>query len=247
MKNKMMRIASILMVAVLLTVCAVSGTFAKYVTTAEASDTARVAKWGVTIEASGAAFEKAYAFDGTTTTLTGNSVVSSNDDKLVAPGTKHDVAAIKLAGTPEVAVRVSFTGTVALTGWTAWDDAQNKAVEYCPIVFTVNGDTYGTNDTDATNKSASVEALVTAVQNAIAKATAEYAALTDLSTIGVASSGETQNPNPLSISWAWAFETGADAAKAANNIKDTILGNAAAAGNAATIAISVTATVTQID
>jgi len=45
-KNKMMRIASALLVAVLLTTCAISGTFAKYVTSASGNDKARVAYWG---------------------------------------------------------------------------------------------------------------------------------------------------------------------------------------------------------
>ena len=50
-KNRMMRVASALLVAVLLTTCAISGTFAKYVTTESGSDFARVAKWGVNVEA----------------------------------------------------------------------------------------------------------------------------------------------------------------------------------------------------
>ncbi len=45
-KNVMMRVASALLVAVLLTTCAISGTFAKYTTSATGSDSARVAKWG---------------------------------------------------------------------------------------------------------------------------------------------------------------------------------------------------------
>ena len=45
-KNKMMRIASVLLVAVILTTCAISGTFAKYVSSADSSDSARVAYWG---------------------------------------------------------------------------------------------------------------------------------------------------------------------------------------------------------
>ena len=63
-KNTMMRVASALLVAVLLSTCAISGTFAKYVTTASGSDTARVAKWDVQI--SGIAdglFAKTYAKD----------------------------------------------------------------------------------------------------------------------------------------------------------------------------------------
>ena len=50
-KNKMMRLASGLLVAVLITTSTISGTFAKYVTTADAKDEARVAKFGVVITA----------------------------------------------------------------------------------------------------------------------------------------------------------------------------------------------------
>ena len=45
-KNRMMRLASILLVLVLMTSSVVGGTFAKYTTSVEGYDTARVAKWG---------------------------------------------------------------------------------------------------------------------------------------------------------------------------------------------------------
>ena len=45
-KNKMMRLASILLVCVLLSTSMISGTFAKYTTSIDSSDTARVAYWG---------------------------------------------------------------------------------------------------------------------------------------------------------------------------------------------------------
>ena len=59
-KNKMMRIASVLLVAVLISTCAISGTFAKYVTRAEGTDTARVAKWGILLTVEGSAFADKY-------------------------------------------------------------------------------------------------------------------------------------------------------------------------------------------
>ena len=59
-KNKMMRLASSLLVAVLITTSAISGTFAKYTTQDSASDSARVAKWGVTVMASGNLFGTMY-------------------------------------------------------------------------------------------------------------------------------------------------------------------------------------------
>lgn len=46
-KNKMMRLASGLLVAVLLTTSMISGTFAKYTSTKSGSDSARVAKWSI--------------------------------------------------------------------------------------------------------------------------------------------------------------------------------------------------------
>ena len=45
-KNTMMRLASVLLIAVLMSTCAISGTFAKYVTSDSSSDSARVARWG---------------------------------------------------------------------------------------------------------------------------------------------------------------------------------------------------------
>ncbi len=46
--NTMMRIASVLLVAVLLSTCAIAGTYAKYTTTVNGTATAHVATWEVT-------------------------------------------------------------------------------------------------------------------------------------------------------------------------------------------------------
>ena len=115
-KNKMMRIASILMVVTLLSTCAISGTFAKYVTKAEGQDTARVAKWGVLVSVEGNAFAKQYVATDTAYKAAGGTlaVVSSTEDQVVAPGTdstqvgSNMVATVK--GTPEVAARYTIEG-----------------------------------------------------------------------------------------------------------------------------------------
>lgn len=52
-KSKSMRMASGLLVVTMLSTCMISGTFARYTTQDNASDTARVAKWGVTAVVSG--------------------------------------------------------------------------------------------------------------------------------------------------------------------------------------------------
>ena len=226
-KNKIMRIASVLLVAVILTTCAISGTFAKYVTSGSGSDTARVAKFGVTVTGNADTFNKTYAKDDTSATLTGDTVVSTED--VVAPGTGGSMAAFSLSGTPEVAVNVAFTGTLELGE--KWVDSTSHY--YCPIEITV-GDTGGISSTTFKGTDyASADLFEAAVNNKIADFTQNYAAGTDLSL-------STISANAPAISWKWAF-TGND------DVKDTYLGDQAAVGNAATISLSVKATVTQID
>ena len=114
-KNTMMRIASVLLVAVLLSTCTISGTFAKYVTTDSGSDTARVAKWGVTAEVSGNLFGKFYNSNAAETNknsivASSTNVASADASNVVAPGTKNDSGlTVKIAGTPEVAYTITAT------------------------------------------------------------------------------------------------------------------------------------------
>ena len=206
-KNKMMRIASVLLVAVILTTCAISGTFAKYVTSGNGSDNARVAKFGVTVTGTADTFKETYAKNDTGFTLAANSVVSTED--VVAPGTSGSMAAFTITGTPEVAVRVAFAGTLELGD--KWEDEGNAY--YCPIEVTVGDATFkGTSY-------ASADEFEAAVNAKIATYSKDYVAGTDLSTIG---------GNAPVITWNWAFEGN-------DNYKDTYLGDQAAAGNAATV------------
>lgn len=78
-KNRMMRLASLLLVCVLLTTSVISGTFAKYTTSVESQDSARVANWG---------FERTNSMDLTNLFLGSyTNVVSNNGDDVIAPGT----------------------------------------------------------------------------------------------------------------------------------------------------------------
>lgn len=222
-KNKMMRIASVLLVAVLLSTCAISGTFAKYVTTANGTDTARVAKWGVTITTTGDMFGDAYK-DGVVNFVDDENVdtitvqADTEGTNVVAPGTNGTLAAYDVAGTPEVDVEVTYTAELTLTGW------EVDGAVYCPIVFNVNGTEY---KIDATNDT--IAKLELAVENAIVAATQKYHTNADLSAV----------EDDLVVTWAWAFD--------GDDVKDTALGDAAAAGNAATIALTTSMTITQID
>lgn len=112
--NKMMRAASGLMIAALLTTGMISGTFAKYTTQDELNDSARVAKWGVNLGISGNLYGKAYDGANNTIVTSGSTATvqsSSTGEKVVAPGTKNADSGlhITLNGKPEVSTKVYGT------------------------------------------------------------------------------------------------------------------------------------------
>jgi hypothetical protein len=127
-KNKMMRLASVLLVLTLLSTSIISGTFAKYVSTGKASDTARVAKWGVVVNTSGTLYSNAYyvaknnypASPWSSSYGADNITVASRagEDNVVAPGTTNYYEAAQffglsfgITGTPEVATKIQATIT----------------------------------------------------------------------------------------------------------------------------------------
>ena len=234
-KNWTLRAAVLMFALVLITSCFVGGTFAKYVTSGSGTDSARVAKFGVTVTASGDLFAKEYATDDQTVVGTiAKSVIST--DKVVAPGTESngDFVAATVTGTPEVAVRVSYKLDTATLQLENWKDGDGQF--YCPLVFKVK--TPDGNTVISGMEFQTAEAMKAALVNAVAAYTKDYAPGTDLS----GKAAET-----LTISWEWPFETGADGDKPANNVKDTFLGDEAAAGRAATVSLTLATTVTQID
>lgn len=127
-KNRMLRLASALLILTLLTTSVIGGTFAKYVSTGSVSDTARVAKWGVEIKTSGTLYSDAYAkVDNdnadasnipaawSNDSINNNSItvatVSDGNENIIAPGTKSYANGLSfgVAGKPEVAVNVKAT------------------------------------------------------------------------------------------------------------------------------------------
>lgn len=233
-KNWTLRAAVLMLALVLITSCFVGGTFAKYVTSKSGTDSARVAKFGVTVTANGDVFAKEYdTNDQAVVGTIAKSVIST--DKVVAPGTKSngDFVAATITGTPEVAVRVSYKLDAATLQLENWKDGDGQF--YCPLVFKVK--TSNGNTVISGMEFQTAEAMKAALVNTVAAYTKDYAPGTDLS-----KAAET-----LAISWEWPFETGTDADKPANNIRDTFLGDEAAAGRAATVSLTLATTVTQID
>ncbi len=229
-KNWTMRAAFLMLALVLITSCFVGGTFAKYVTSGSGEDYARVAKFGVHVEASGDAFAKEYdavnpQLEDYNGDLIAQSVISAEDD-VVAPGTaKTNVVSISVTGTPEVAVTVEHVGKVEFNEH--WVDKDGNY--YCPLRITVGNETFYGMEFD------SAEAFAAKIKEKIDSST-NYPANTNLTQDAV-------NKAPA-ISWAWDF-AGTDGKQ--TDEKDTYLGDQAADNKAATIKITVSTTVTQID
>jgi len=219
----MKRINTTKLMALLASLCLITSSFvgstlAKYTTSDEGKDTARVAKFGVAVTATSDTMF-ATQYNDEDADYAGLSVKSDTTDMLVAPGTNGTLTKLTITGTPEVAVRVTNDAELTLTNW------EIAGTEYCPIVITVGGTEYKIDSTITT-----VAALETAVEEAIEAYTKDYEPGVDLSV--------KTDALPV-VSWAWAFE--------GDDVKDTALGDQAAEGNAATITLDLTTTVTQIN
>ena len=138
-KNRMMRLASILLVCVLLTTSVISGTFAKYTTSVTSEDEARVANWGFT--ATTAEFD---LFDGTYDNVA-YQTSSGTPTNLIAPGTeKKDAGAFKMVlAENEKAPEVAYTFEITTTGSECALEIQNNK----NIIWYLDDVKVGTNGT----------------------------------------------------------------------------------------------------
>lgn len=223
-KNKMMRIASALLVAVLLTTCAISGTFAKYTTSVTSHDEARVAYWG---------------WDATSLTI---DMFDNSYDQVLSSGEVDGFTNVIAPGTAK-------TTTFAF-GYTNYktDKIQAPEVDY---TFTVNATITGDYDSldantnfywtlkapgasDAT-KYQTVAELLAAV-----KALSGDASGTKTYTAGNLPTTFTSADEVYTIGWAWEFGTGI----AAEDEADTAMGNSQTLEN---VTFTITITATQVD
>ena len=206
-KNKMMRLASLLLVLVLMTSSVVGGTFAKYTTSVSSEDKARVAYWG---------FQSTNTMDLQGLFLnTYNNVASINGDNVIAPGTEGsttfsfawdedttawDGAKVNVTG-PEVA----YNFTVAVE-WTCDDAILNNP----NIVWQLDDNGYG-KWTDMVADIVALSGNDSGTQYyAPNTLPAEFTAEDDVHT----------------ISWKWVFDETTDTGFANNDVMDTAMGNA---------------------
>jgi len=222
-KNKIMRFASLILVLTLLSTSVISGTFAKYTTTAEGSDSARVAVWGINADA--------VTMDLFTNTYDGT--VNANDgDDLIAPGTTK-TSNFSIVNTATLAPEVDYNVTIDLTGSTIADSIKNNP----DIVWKLDDGAFGTwGDLMTAILRLSGDTTVEYVAGTTEKVTKKYEAN--------AIPTEFANGETHGITWEWKYE---DAGKtAAQDELDTTMGNDAVSGDIE-VELVVSITATQID
>lgn len=217
-KNKAMRLASALLVLTLLTTCAISSTFAKYVTEAKGSDSARVAKWGFTQAATielGDLFKNVYTNDNNDKT------VKSTAD-VIAPGTMGEATFGFTYGgaTGITAPEVAYTFKIDTTDSSCAQAIQDNH----NIQWKLDNGDWGTWDQ-----------MITAIEALDGnKAENEYYAPNTLP-----EAFYTAGANTHTVSWQWVFNTTDEA-----DVADTAMGNATDLAN---VTLKITVTATQVD
>ena len=226
-KNTMMRLASALLVLVMLTTCAISGTFAKYVTTAGSEDAARVAYWGFQTTKSmdlDDLFVATYDGDGD------KSVNAQNGDDVIAPGTTRSTT-FAFAFDEKASANgseVSFTGPEVAYEFKVEVDSEidPRLVANTNIQWKLDDGQWGTF-ADMVN---AIKAL-----SGDASGTKTYAPNTLPTAFATTDTVHT-------IAWQWIFST-----SEAMEEMDTDLGNALTDDTLAEVSIRIDITATQVD
>lgn len=152
--NKTVKFMALVLFVTILAIILVSGTYAKYTTSATGSDTATVAKWSIKLgnEDIAKSTEKIFTIDlfSTITNTDGSEEknVKKTDGSLIAPGTMGSFTLLSLKNESEVNAKYSVTYTLA----------NESGV---PLEFTTNKDDESSWKSDFTAVNVSNEALAT--------------------------------------------------------------------------------------
>lgn len=130
-KNWVLRIVPLALIFTLISISLLASTLARYTATRDGGDSARVAKFGVTIASIPGLFAKEYSTDPQAA-IPYISVKASDTTNVVAPGTEGTAVGFSISGTPEVAVNITVAvdASSKLTGWTLDDGTPYEPVEW---------------------------------------------------------------------------------------------------------------------
>lgn len=201
-KNTMMRLASALLVLVLLTTCAISGTFAKYTSAAGGEDIARVAYWGFGTN------PDLVIDDLFKTAYVGNEVKSAGAmdttvTDIIAPGTTNSAnfgfAYTNYQTDKITAPEVAYTLTITTTGSSIAEDIKTNT----NIQWKLDNGEWGTWDQ-----------MIAAIEALDGDKTYAPGEIADAFKPGVTHT----------VAWQWLFETAGEG-MAAQDAIDTAMGN----------------------
>ena len=246
-KNWTMKLAGLLLALTMITACFVGSTFAKYVTTAEGEATARVAKWGIVMEAeSEDIFLNEYQGD----VYDGIAVKSDDEALVVAPGTTGGSVSVTISGTPEVAFELALNldGVQDIKlpadtyidytrfymndeGEWGYHDTFTLDEDYYPIQYTLAIDIPGIGTASKTGTLEEIKAALNNFANSD-NLTMQFAPLTSVQ-------------GTITLSWEWPFEQGMD--KADTYLGNIVAGVCTADGAVTELVVNLTASATQID
>jgi len=212
-----LRSAAVLAIATLLTTCLIGGTFAKYVTSAEGTQTARVAAWGfnapATLDLSGM-FKSSYS----------NVAAADSSEVIIAPGTSGSVSfSFPFDETVCDAPEVKYSFSVNVTSDSDSDILSNPDIQYA-----LDNGSWTTWDNIVTQ----IKTL-----SGDASGTKTYEA-------GTLPTAFTKDDDIHKLYWQWAYEKEVSGSTATNDSKDTALGNGT---DLSEVNIKITITATQID
>lgn len=218
-KNRMMRLASALLILTMVTTCAISGTFAKYVTEVTATDTARVARWGFTGEDADIAITNLFlnAYDN----------VTGADSDVIAPGTSNKATFVfeysegttDVVEKPEVAYSFVVDASASSCAQTIKDNANIK--------WAVLKTTELEAGEVPTGQWGTWQAMIDEINALDGDKNYDPDELPDMSNV------------EYTIAWKWDYSV-----DEAGDIADTTMGNA---GDLADVTVQITITATQLD
>ena len=245
-KNKAMRLGSAVLVLALLTSCAICSTFAKYTTTADGEDSARVAYWGFGTDTDNTFALFANTYDNGSVKASGKTGSATTADNVVAPGTsKETTLSFKYnehstLGITAPEVKYSLATEVKVTGISGSSDADTTDLDSNEnFVWTIKAP----GDETATEYQ-TFDAFTTGLKTKLSgdsSGTKTYEA-------GTIPSG-LNSTSVYTIGWSWKYQTADDTTTDDNEMTeqdetDTAMGNATDLDD---LAISIKITATQVD
>lgn len=252
-KNKMMRTASALLVATLLSTSVIAGTFAKYTTSAEGSDTARVAKWG--FEANNNSIVLTDLFKETYSNTKNVETVksSTNGTDVIAPGTggeakfkfEYDTTSNNNIAAPEV----EYIFAISTEGSSIESSIENNK----NIVWSLDGKECTSTDADKSSWDVLLEEIAklsgsdsVSSENGVVSASKEYKPGELPSKFYNDTSDTNNGSKEHTVSWEWKYNSDSTDTTTINaeDTADTAMGNADALAN---VTLKITVTATQVD